>query len=103
MHMVFAMVKLDAHAPHRGMTHEFMAQTLGSIFASSYATVDQNRAAGLTCRTWVLAALQKLCGAGLLRLTKEGVAGLEQRVKTITQCAEQLTASGNPTTTITSL
>ncbi|VDB83337.1 unnamed protein product [Peniophora sp. CBMAI 1063] len=103
MHMIFGMVKIEAYTPRPNTTHEVMKEHLRTIFERSYRTVDENRAAGITCRTWVFAALEKLRQVGLLRLTREGAAGLEGKVKGISQNAERLTMTGRPTSTVISI
>ena len=103
MQMKFAMIKLDVYSPNPNTTHDVLAGHLRGIFQKSFKTIEENREVEITCRTWIVAALQKLREEGLIRLSEEEVAGLEEKVKEISRHAEQLTDSGLPTTGITSI
>lgn len=59
-----------------------------------YATLQQNREAGLTCRTWVMYVLASLQGAGLLRRA-EAPQWFEETVKNISIGLEQEVGRGN--------
>ncbi|THU91872.1 hypothetical protein K435DRAFT_576608, partial [Dendrothele bispora CBS 962.96] len=61
LNLNLAFVKIEAFTAPRGATPDnYYVPLFRSIFATSYPTVMQNRRQGITCRTWVFAALERL-------------------------------------------
>ena len=58
MQMKFAMIQLNAYTPSPDTTHEVIVGYLRGIFEKSFKTIEENREAGITCRTWIVAALK---------------------------------------------
>lgn len=83
---VLGYYKLDGYAPCPDFVH-----VCRTVF-TSHATVDQNRAAGLTCRTWILEVLKGLYIKGAFPNRKETpiefIDGLERQIKTMSTQAD---------------
>lgn len=59
------------------------------VFPSSFATAEQNRAHGLSCRTWITRLLGRLRDAGHLQLrSADALAQMESRIQTRSAACE---------------
>ncbi|KAF9479810.1 hypothetical protein BDN70DRAFT_878340 [Pholiota conissans] len=83
-----AFIRLDAYQLKPDTTPESFALHIQGIFETSYNNVRQNREAKISCRTWLLAALQKLRQVGYLALTSEEVCSLERKAINIAKEVE---------------
>ena len=101
--LFLAFIRISSFTPPSGDTVENYLQLFHDIFPTSYANYIDNRKHGMSCRTWVLEALQRLRRAGHLSLTAEQVTGLEERIKAIGTAVEQRMAAGQVFSEITTL
>jgi len=81
-----AFIFISSYDPPKG---EFdFPKLFGSIF-TSHPNVWQNRQNGISCRTWVMKALEALHSRGLLNLSAEEVKGLEKVVTDVGHSVEE--------------
>jgi hypothetical protein len=76
-HMSIVFFKFCAFNP---LTNFDYNAALSRIFPAGYSTINANREHNLTCRTWLLAALQILRQYRLIRLSESQIAGLEAKI-----------------------
>ncbi|KAH9927251.1 uncharacterized protein B0H18DRAFT_1003696 [Fomitopsis serialis] len=82
----------------RTMDSDSYDELFANIFTTSWASWKDNRQHGLSCRTWAIAALQKLREkGGMRRLSAEQIAGLEAKIIAIGCAVEQRVAIGDNT------
>lgn len=73
-----AFVRIGAYRPPATSSPEYMTRLFDGIF-EGYATIFENRRKGITCRTWLMRALERLrCAGHLSDLGAAEVAAFEQ-------------------------
>jgi len=78
-----------------GVTPMTFVEICDNTFPTTYQTVEQNRAHGISCRTWVFRVLAALWGRGFVvgRSTKEvglGLKGIEEVITKRSQVLEKV-------------
>lgn len=89
-----AFIKISAYVPHEGMQPEYFVALFKGVFTTSYSSVRENRQHQISCRTWLMAALQRMRVAGHLTLDSAAVAGLEASIKEIGNAVEERVSTG---------
>ncbi|EPQ58426.1 hypothetical protein GLOTRDRAFT_110197 [Gloeophyllum trabeum ATCC 11539] len=98
-----AFIKISAYTAPANPTIQYYVSMFHDIFPTSFSNVKRNRDHGISCRTWLMAALERMRTAGVINLSASEVAGLEARVIAIGQKAEEEAAKGDFTTVLTAL
>ena len=89
---VLAYLKVSGCSPPD--THK-MEEICQSVFpGGSKPTVRENRAAGMTCRTWLLQVLKVLNEEGFI-VRENGIEGIENKVREISAQQEQKLTEGS--------
>ncbi|TFY72128.1 hypothetical protein EVG20_g884 [Dentipellis fragilis] len=98
-----AFIKITAYTAPRGGSSDYFVSVFQGVFPDSYSTVRENRRNQLTCRTWVMCALEKLRAAGIINLDAATVAGLEEKIKAVGSAVETAVANGDPHTKVATM